>query len=122
MKLKSNASETLLAVMESHQDMDIMDRILVKIGNPESLVRGGGGRDGGREGEGGREGGGRREGGREGWRESGREGGRGEGGGMPKGGRDLVATLYFQWLYLAGLTDWSTVVLGSCPLYLSCEM
>ena len=52
MKLKSNASETLLAVMESHQDMDIMDRILVKIGNPESLVRG---REGG--GEGGREGG-----------------------------------------------------------------
>ena len=38
MRLKSNASETLLAVMESHQDMDIMDRILVKIGNPECLV------------------------------------------------------------------------------------
>ena len=82
MKLKSNASETLLAVMESHQDMDIMDRILVKIGNPESLVRGG--REGRREGkkggrERGREGGeGEREGGR-GRRERGREGGEGVG-------------------------------------------
>ena len=38
MVLKSNASQTLLAVMESHQDMDIIDRILVKIGNPDSLV------------------------------------------------------------------------------------
>ena len=102
MKLKSNASETLLAVMESHQDMDIMDRILVKIGNPESLVRGGE-----------RGGGGRRNGGREGGRE-------GEGGGMLKGGRDLVATLYFQWLYLAGLTDWSST--GLMPSLLSCEM
>lgn len=38
MKLKSNASETLLAVMESHQDTDIVERILVKIGSPDSLV------------------------------------------------------------------------------------
>ncbi len=38
MRLKSNASKTLLAVMESHQDMDIIDRIMVKIGNPDSLV------------------------------------------------------------------------------------
>jgi hypothetical protein len=33
--------------MESHQDMDIIDRILVKIGNPDSLVS-----EGGREGKG----------------------------------------------------------------------
>jgi len=39
MRLKSNASKTLLAVMESHQDMDIIDRIMLKIGNPDSLVR-----------------------------------------------------------------------------------
>ena len=73
MKLKSNASETLLAVMESHQDMDIMDRILVKIGNPESLVRGG--REGRREGKkGGREGKERGSEGGEGGREGEREG------------------------------------------------
>ena len=86
MKLKSNASETLLAVMESHQDMDIMDRILVKIGNPESLVRGG--REG-RRGRGRREGGrGRREGvreGKEGERERGRGRSRMEGEGVPEG-------------------------------------
>ena len=28
----------LLAVMESHQDMDIVERILVKIGSPGTLV------------------------------------------------------------------------------------
>ena len=28
----------LLAVTESHQDMDIVERILVKIGSPETLV------------------------------------------------------------------------------------
>ena len=39
MKLKSSAIKTLLAVMESHQDSDIIDRILVKIGSPEQLVR-----------------------------------------------------------------------------------
>ncbi len=42
MVLKSNASQTLLAVMESHQDVEIIDRILVKIGNPDFLVREGG--------------------------------------------------------------------------------
>ena len=39
MKLKSSAIKTLLAVMESHQDSDIIDRILVKIGSPDQLVR-----------------------------------------------------------------------------------
>jgi len=39
MRLKSNACKTLLAVMESHQDMDIIDKIMLKIGNPDSLVR-----------------------------------------------------------------------------------
>ena len=38
MKLKSSAIKTLLAVMESHQDSDIIDRILVKIGSPDQLV------------------------------------------------------------------------------------
>lgn len=38
MKLKSSAIKTLLAVMESHQDSDIVDRILVKIGSPDQLV------------------------------------------------------------------------------------
>ena len=28
----------LLAVTESHQDMDIVERILVKIGSPQTLV------------------------------------------------------------------------------------
>ena len=36
--LQSNASKMLLAVMESHQDMDIVERILVKIGSPGTLV------------------------------------------------------------------------------------
>lgn len=36
--LQNNASKTLLAVMESHQDMEILERILVKIGSPETLV------------------------------------------------------------------------------------
>ena len=39
MKLKSSAIKTLLAVMESHQDSDIIDRILVKIGSPDQLVQ-----------------------------------------------------------------------------------
>jgi hypothetical protein len=39
MALKSSAIKTLLAVMESHQDSDIIDRILVKIGSPDQLVR-----------------------------------------------------------------------------------
>ena len=38
MELKNNASKTLLAVMESHQDSDIIERIMLKIGNPELLV------------------------------------------------------------------------------------
>ncbi len=42
MVLKSNASQTLLAIMESHQDVEIIDKILVKIGNPDFLVREGG--------------------------------------------------------------------------------
>ena len=37
--LQNNASKALLAVMESHQDPDIIDRILVKIGSSETLVR-----------------------------------------------------------------------------------
>lgn len=36
---QNNASKALLAVMESHQDMEIVDRIYVKIGSPELLVR-----------------------------------------------------------------------------------
>ena len=35
---QNNASKMLLAVMESHQDMDIVERILVKIGSPGTLV------------------------------------------------------------------------------------
>ena len=35
---QSNASKALLAVMESHQDMEIVERIYVKIGSPEQLV------------------------------------------------------------------------------------
>ena len=35
---QNNASKMLLAVMESHQDMDIVERILVKICSPETLV------------------------------------------------------------------------------------
>ena len=36
---QDNASKTLLAVMESHQDMEIVDRILLKIGTPDQLVK-----------------------------------------------------------------------------------
>ena len=39
MKLKSSAIKTLLAVIESHQDSNIIDRILIKIGSPDQLVR-----------------------------------------------------------------------------------
>ena len=35
---QGNASKMLLAVTESHQDMDIVERILVKIGSPQTLV------------------------------------------------------------------------------------
>ena len=35
---QSSASQALLSVMESHQDMEIVDRIYMKIGNPELLV------------------------------------------------------------------------------------
>jgi hypothetical protein len=38
MQLKKTASQTLLAVMESHQDADIIERIVLKIGSPETLV------------------------------------------------------------------------------------
>lgn len=38
MELKNNAVKTLLAVLESHQDSDIIDRILIKIGNPDALL------------------------------------------------------------------------------------
>ena len=35
---QNNASKALLAVMESHQDMEIVDRIYMKIGSPDQLV------------------------------------------------------------------------------------
>ncbi|XP_064398624.1 inositol 1,4,5-trisphosphate receptor type 2-like isoform X2 [Halichondria panicea] len=38
LELKNNAIKTLLAVMESHQDTDIIDRIMVKIANPPEVL------------------------------------------------------------------------------------
>ncbi len=35
---QNNAIKTLLAVMESHQDTDIIDRIMVKIANPPEVL------------------------------------------------------------------------------------
>lgn len=36
--IQKTASQTLLAVMESHHDSDIIERIVLKIGSPETLV------------------------------------------------------------------------------------